>query len=184
MKNLTVLILAGGFGTRLRHLTEKAPKGLIQVNGRCLIDYAIGWADLFEPSKIIVISGYKHELLEQEVKRINPNALVIKNKDLSSLRMTGVMSAKEHVEGDLIVFDGDYIYTRNFADRLLSHNYHELTAHATRQKSDFTSQDVIVKLDDKNHLLNMVKTVGTQELKKDETYFNSLVLRSDNHSAA
>jgi MurNAc alpha-1-phosphate uridylyltransferase len=37
------VILAAGFGTRLRKYTEHIPKPLIKVNDKCQIDYAIQW---------------------------------------------------------------------------------------------------------------------------------------------
>jgi len=175
MKNLTILILAGGFGSRLGNLTKSTPKALIKVNGRSLIDYAVTWAHTFNPQKIIVIGGYKFDQLVQTVNKIDSSVVLIKNEIYSSLRMTGVMAGKDVVVGDLMIFDGDYIYTKTVSSIIARHNYTELTVHAANQKSDFTAQDVIVKLGEEGRLKDLFKTKDVKELKENEVYFNSLI---------
>lgn len=60
---LPVLILAAGFGTRLRPLTEQQPKALIEVGGMALIDHALRQARSLPASRIAVNAHYRADLL-------------------------------------------------------------------------------------------------------------------------
>jgi len=62
---VTVAILAGGLATRLRPVTEKIPKALLEVAGRAFIEWQL---DLFQRqgfTKFIICTGYLGEKIEE-----------------------------------------------------------------------------------------------------------------------
>lgn len=65
---MKVIILAGGFGTRLGKTTRKTPKPLVKINGRPIISYIIDYYKKFGNKEFIVLSGYKHELIKKYFK--------------------------------------------------------------------------------------------------------------------
>ncbi|WP_072506545.1 nucleotidyltransferase family protein [Phaeobacter porticola] len=65
------MIFAAGFGTRMRHLTQTQPKPMIPVSGRPLIDRALDMARAVDPSRIVINTHYKAEVLAQYLADTN-----------------------------------------------------------------------------------------------------------------
>ncbi|MEK6809932.1 MAG: nucleotidyltransferase family protein, partial [Nanoarchaeota archaeon] len=61
----TAIIVAGGLGTRLRPLTETAPKPLLPIHGKPIIEHVIKNLHKHGISKIIISIGYKAEQVQQ-----------------------------------------------------------------------------------------------------------------------
>ena len=57
------LIVAGGEGQRLRPYTENRPKGMVEVNGKPLLEYQMGWLRNNGVTNVIILCGYKAEVI-------------------------------------------------------------------------------------------------------------------------
>lgn len=68
-KNLTVLILCGGKGLRLRPLTKDTPKPLIKVKNKSILENIIRYFSKFEVNDFIIATGYKHKVIDQFIKK-------------------------------------------------------------------------------------------------------------------
>lgn len=64
------VILAGGYGKRLRPLTEDKPKPLIEVAGKPIIEWQIMWLKSYNITSFIILTGYKWDVL---VKWVSEN---------------------------------------------------------------------------------------------------------------
>ncbi|MBP6379711.1 MAG: nucleotidyltransferase family protein [Sphingorhabdus sp.] len=60
----TAMIMAAGLGTRMRPLTEKKPKPLVEVAGKTLLDHVLDKARLAEIGKVVVNVHYLPEQIE------------------------------------------------------------------------------------------------------------------------
>ncbi len=59
------LILAGGYGKRLRPLTLQVPKPLIQVGRKSVIEYQLEWLRYYGITEVVILAGYlKEKLIE------------------------------------------------------------------------------------------------------------------------
>ena len=64
---LPVAILAGGLATRLRPLTEKIPKALVEVAGRPFIDHQLALLRAQGYARVVLCIGHLGEMIERHV---------------------------------------------------------------------------------------------------------------------
>lgn len=69
---MKAIIPAAGIGTRLRPHTYTLPKALLYVAGKPIISHILDDVVPLEPSSIVLIVGYKGELIEEFVRRHYP----------------------------------------------------------------------------------------------------------------
>ena len=96
---LTICILAAGKGNRMKSDT---PKVLHTIGGTPMIHSVIETAKKFNPEKIIVIVGYKKELVKESLKNYNVE-FAIQNKQF------GTAHAVKQCESQLNGFNGDVL---------------------------------------------------------------------------
>ena len=70
---MKAIIPAAGIGTRLRPHTYTLPKALLYVAGKPIISHILDDVLPLEPSTIVLIVGYKGELIEEYVRRQYPD---------------------------------------------------------------------------------------------------------------
>ena len=58
---MKAVILAGGYGKRLRPLTEERPKPLVEVGGKPIIEWQVNWLKSMGVDSFIVLAGYLKE---------------------------------------------------------------------------------------------------------------------------
>lgn len=111
----TAMIMAAGFGTRMRPLTEHLPKPLVQVAGKPLIDYALDFLVNSGVEKVVVNSHYLAEMLEEHLaKRTNAPQIIISRESEVLETGGGVLNALPLlgdepffvVNSDVICIDG------------------------------------------------------------------------------
>lgn len=68
MSITTAIILAGGKGERLKPLTDKVPKPMVDVLGRPLVEYQVLWLKDQGIKHIIFACGYKSEVIKDYFK--------------------------------------------------------------------------------------------------------------------
>jgi glucose-1-phosphate cytidylyltransferase len=64
-KKMKVIILAGGFGTRLSEYTESMPKPMVTVGGRPILWHIMKRYSNFNHSDFFVALGYKSEIIKE-----------------------------------------------------------------------------------------------------------------------
>ncbi|TAN63416.1 D-glycero-D-manno-heptose 1-phosphate guanosyltransferase, partial [bacterium] len=61
---MEAIILAGGFGTRLKSVVSDVPKPMADINGRPFLAYLLSALSLSGVSKAILSVGYKHDVIQ------------------------------------------------------------------------------------------------------------------------
>lgn len=78
MSSPTIIILAGGLGTRLRSVVSDLPKCMAPVNGKPFLSYVIDYFQQQGVNNFIFSVGYKYKVIEEYLKQ-----LIIINYQLS-----------------------------------------------------------------------------------------------------
>ena len=87
---LPVAILCGGLGTRLKPITEKIPKALVEVAGKPFIFHQLEYLSQQNIEKVVLCLGHMGEKIEKEVAQNNFNGLQIQySYDGMPLKGTG-----------------------------------------------------------------------------------------------
>ena len=83
--DLTILVLAGGRGERLKPITKSLPKPLVKIHKKEILSYVLDHLIKYNFKNLFILTGYKHKLID---KFINKNIKKIKIKSI----FTGVNS--------------------------------------------------------------------------------------------
>lgn len=75
-KNVTVLILCGGKGLRLRPLTKKLPKPLIKIKNKTILENIIDYLKKYGLNDFIIATGYKHQIINKFIKKKYKNSQI------------------------------------------------------------------------------------------------------------
>ena len=115
---IKVIILAAGEGTRLRPYTLDRPKCMVEIDGLSLIDRQLRVLDHASIKDIVIIGGYKIEMLEGKGDRLKVNPRYSETNMVWTL-----FSAEEELEGDLIISYGDIVYSHKILQALLDSKF-------------------------------------------------------------
>ena len=61
----SAVILAGGFGTRIKHLLGDLPKPMAPVNGRPFLEWVVRWLAAQNIRRVVLSTGYMAEVVEK-----------------------------------------------------------------------------------------------------------------------
>ena len=116
-----LLILAGGLATRLKPLSFKLPKSLIDINGKPFIHYQLKYIQDQGIEKVTLCIGYKGEMIKNYVGNGNNWGLdVTYSSDWPNLLGTGgaIQKALPFVSEDFFVLYGDSFLPINYLEIL------------------------------------------------------------------
>jgi dTDP-glucose pyrophosphorylase len=119
---LRAVVMAGGFGTRLRPLTEDLPKPMLPLGSRPLLELIVEQLREAGIKRLNVATHYKSEVIADHFKDGQDFGVDIRYvKENQPLGTVGALSLLEESDEPLLVINGD-ILTR--VDFRAMHNFH------------------------------------------------------------
>ena len=117
MKNnkIKVILLVAGEGKRLRPFTLDRPKCMVEIDDVSLLDYQLGILKSEGLVNVVMIGGYKSEMLIRNGVKFKNNPRWYETNMVWTL-----FCAEDELEGDVIVSYGDIVYSRNILKELLN----------------------------------------------------------------
>ena len=103
---MKAIILAAGQGTRLQPLTADRPKGMVEVEGRSIIDRQIERFVAAGITEIVIVTGYQAASVPQFGARHYVNTEFETTNMVVSL-----FAAEPEIAGDVLVSYGDILYS-------------------------------------------------------------------------
>lgn len=120
---MQVIILAAGYGSRLEKKTRDTPKPLVCVKKEPLIWWVLRFANLFLPSEIFVVTGYKSQQIESYIYSIRHlfkfPIKTIENPYFNKGNILSLKAAINYIHDDFLLLNADHIYDKRIAYELL-----------------------------------------------------------------
>ena len=116
----SAIILAAGFGKRMRHLTHEVPKPLINFKGKPLIQYSIDFLESLNVQEIVINVHYKSDQIKEFVRSLNNSKIKISDESSEILDTGGgVKKAMGLINGTKsIVINSDVLWNEEQASSL------------------------------------------------------------------
>lgn len=120
---VTVAILAGGLGTRLRSVVSDMPKVLAPVLGRPFLYYILNSLVCIAPRRIVILTGYLGNIIEHEIGCEFAGIPVVYSRENTPLGTAGaIRAALGFIETDfLLLLNGDSYCTIDYLQFLDSY---------------------------------------------------------------
>lgn len=138
-----VIVPAAGKGTRMKHLTKKTPKPLIEVNGKPFLYYQI---KLFEKAgfdHIILVVGHFKEQMEEFVKRFDFQVTIVNQFSFSGEDKLGtalpILACEEFIGNDpFCVVNSDGVFSVDDLARMrIDDKFHYIGAMQSDHPEDY-----------------------------------------------
>ena len=126
---MKVVILAGGFGTRLSEYTHKIPKPMVKIGKYPIIHHIINLYLKYGYNDFLIAGGYKYKFIQNYFKKVKIKNINIKviNTGLNSLTATRLLKLRKYLSNSSFML--------TYGDGLSSVNLKKLFKfHSTQKK--------------------------------------------------
>lgn len=162
---MKAVILAAGVGNRLRGVIE-TPKCLLKINGVALLERYLSALGIVDILDVVLVVGHKKEMIIEFAKGLNfPGSIkFIENPDFTRGSILSLYKARDELDGNILLMDGDVYFEIGVLDRLVHTNKENLIAIDSASSSSGEEMMVGIKggriLDMKRNLIGGYDMVG------------------------
>ena len=118
MNNISLVILVGGKGSRIKHIEKKYPKPLIKFGKISFLDLLLNYYAKFNFNKIYLLAGYKGHLFkkkyDKKIKNFIPINVLCEKHRLGTGGALNLLKGK--IKNDFILINGDSYFEINIDD--------------------------------------------------------------------
>ena len=127
---MDVIVLAGGFGTRLRPWTESIPKPLLPILDKSMIEHVLDVLPESQVERVLIAAGYGVKQMREHFDGISLPYEVMIVEEKEPLGTGGaIANCREHLSGDTFcVINGDLITSLRVEEMLEFHTSNGGTA--------------------------------------------------------
>jgi len=177
---MKAVIVAGGFGNRLRPITDKISKSMIEIKRKPILQHQIEWLKKYGIKNILITANYKYDQIidyfgdgSKFGVKIN---YFIEDNPMGNAGAFTVDENKKWIDENLIVLFGDILTNLNINDLLTFHNLKKsnLTIVIEKRKSLSSA----IKIDSNNVIKSFIEK--PKEVMQDAFSNDSIFLMSEN----
>ncbi len=141
---MKVVILAGGFGTRLSEYTDTIPKPMVPIGKKPILEHIMDIYSNFGHDEFFIALGYKGEVIKDYFKNLKKKNWKINLIETGSDTLTGgrLKKMEKYLSNETFLFTyGDGISDININNLIKFHNNHKkiVTISAVRPPARFGS---------------------------------------------
>jgi glucose-1-phosphate cytidylyltransferase len=141
-RDITLVVLCGGKGERLRPLTDTLPKPLVTLNERPLLAHLLDFLSAAGLRRTVICTGYRAAAIEAfiaEKRRPEWGDVVCVNAGVDATMTERLLAARPHVADRALVCYGDTLANVNLGQLVRTHEEsgREATVTVYRMRSPF-----------------------------------------------
>jgi choline kinase len=158
---MNAIILAAGISSRLRPLTDTIPKCLLAVGGRTLLERTLSTLGTHAFERILIVTGYKEELIRDSVPRLSAGAPVefVRNAryEETSNAYSLWLALARSAGAPTVVLDADILFHPEILTRVLETRRPNVIA--LRESSTTGEEEVKIEQDASGRILRIGKEI-------------------------
>ena len=147
---MKVMILAGGYGSRIADVNDEIPKPMILLDERPIIEHVINIYKYYNLKKFIILSGYKHSKIksffQKNSKKFSNCEIKIFDTGIHTLTGSRILKAKKFItEKHFLVTYGDGISDIDINKLIRFHKKNSKVATITAVRPPARFGELIIK---------------------------------------
>jgi mannose-1-phosphate guanylyltransferase len=164
---MEAVILAGGYGTRLRPLTYTRAKSLLPILNKPMITYLIEKLPS-EVDTVILAVNYKKTMIEHYFKSTDLGKTILVNEEPEPLGTGGAVKfAEKHITGPFFVLNSDIICSINLDDMVRFHKKKQAVSTISLWPVEHVSEFGVVDIKKDKNIVRFVEKPPAEEAPSD-----------------
>lgn len=163
---MKALILAGGFGTRLRPLSCTRPKLLFPIANRPMLDWTLESLSKNGVDEVVLAVNYMADALQRYFGHSKHKVKITYSYEREPLGTAGPIKKAEKILGHtetFFVLNGDILCDINYLDLLKTHHRNEATITIALHEVSDPSRFGVVDIDDRGSIHKFVEKPKPEE---------------------
>ncbi|GHU81640.1 hypothetical protein AGMMS50284_1940 [Clostridia bacterium] len=117
---MEAIVLAGGFGTRLKHIIPNIPKSMANVHGKPFLQYVLNYLRRSGVTRVVLATGYLSQQIENYFKNEYNNMQLVYSVETSPLFTGGAIKKALALctQENVFVLNGDTFFDVSFSAML------------------------------------------------------------------
>lgn len=163
---MQAVILAAGAGQRLKPVTNALPKGLIEIEGKTLLEYSLDALDESGLNDIIIVTGFFGEAIKQKFgnKYAGLKITYVLNEEYyKSGSMYSFSKARDIINKDILLLESDLLYDSKAIGVLLNSGFKDCVLAG---KLSGSGDEVYICVDENQRITELGKDITYENKKK------------------
>ena len=161
---MEAIVLAGGFGTRLRSVVSDVPKPMAPVAGRPFLEFLLDYMSTQSIDHAVLSVGYMHETIERHFGEKYNNIHIDYAIETTPLGTGGgILNAFSKCEtNNVVVLNGDTLFSTDLSILHRFHKDHKAALSMIMRHVDDASRYGSVVVNDANRIVGFVEKNNSQ----------------------
>ena len=158
------IILAGGLGTRLRHVVSDVPKPMAPIGERPFLEFVLDHLVRYEFAHVVFSTGHLHEKIEQHFGCEYKGIRISYAQETTPLGTGGgILNALQHCQNETVtVLNGDTMFKVDYSALELFHQQNGTMLSIFLRQVDDTSRYGSVEIDNSHRIIRFAEKSESQ----------------------